>query len=69
MFLQQVFCDNSQSFDLEAKINANTFQNVNYIWQKSADGGFSWLDLTAATTDPTLKVLERLIKTMINTDL
>lgn len=50
-------CDNSQSFDLEAKINANTFQNVNYIWQKSTDGGFSWLDLTAATTDPTLKVL------------
>ena len=48
-------CDNSQSFELEAKINANAFQNINYIWQKSTDGGFSWIDLTAATTDPILK--------------
>ena len=50
-------CDNSQSFELEAKINVNTFQAINYIWQKSTDGGFSWIDLTAATTDPILKFL------------
>jgi gliding motility-associated-like protein len=49
-------CDNSQSFELEAKINANAFQNINYIWQKSTDGGFSWIDLTSATTDPVLKI-------------
>ena len=39
-------CDNSQSFILTAQMSSNTFQNVNFIWQKSTDGGNTWSNLT-----------------------
>lgn len=50
-------CDNSQSFTLTAQMSANTFQNVNYIWQKSTDGGTSWFDLTSPSSNPNLNIL------------
>ena len=50
-------CDNSNNFTLTAQLSSNTFQKVNFIWQKSTDGGNSWFDLTPATSNPNLNVL------------
>lgn len=50
-------CDNSNNFTLTAQLSSNTFQNVNFIWQKSTDGGNTWFDLTPATSNPNLNVL------------
>ena len=50
-------CDNSQSFILTAQMSSNTFQNVNFIWQKSTDGGNTWANLTGATSNPNITIL------------
>ncbi|PPZ90895.1 hypothetical protein C3729_10765 [Cloacibacterium normanense] len=49
-------CDNSQSFILTAQMSSNTFQNVNFIWQKSTDGGNTWSNLTGATSNPNITI-------------
>ena len=49
-------CDNSQSFQLNANINTNTFLNVNFIWQKSTDGGITWVNVMGPSTNPTLNI-------------
>ncbi|WDT68280.1 T9SS type B sorting domain-containing protein [Cloacibacterium sp. TD35] len=49
-------CDNSQNFILTAQMSANTFLNVNYIWQKSSDGGNTWINLTGATSNPNITI-------------
>ena len=49
-------CDNSQSFILTAQMSSNTFQNVNFIWQKSTDGGNTWVNLTGATSNPNITI-------------
>ena len=49
-------CDNSQAFQLTANLSTNTFLNVNYIWQKSSDNGFSWVDLTIPTSNPVVNI-------------
>ena len=38
-------CDNSLGFQLKAQISAGTYTTPNYIWQKSTDGGNTWVDL------------------------
>lgn len=50
-------CDNSQNFILTAQMSSNTFQNVNFIWQKSTDGGNTWTNLTGATSNPSITIL------------
>ena len=49
-------CDNSQSFILTAQMSSNTFQNVNFIWQKSTDGGNTWTNLNGATSNPNITI-------------
>ena len=49
-------CDNSLGFQLKAQISAGTYTTPNYIWQKSTDGGNTWVDLTLATTNPVINI-------------
>jgi hypothetical protein len=49
-------CDNSLGFQLKAQISAGTYTTPNYIWQKSTDGGNTWVDLTLATTNPIINI-------------
>lgn len=48
--------NNSKNVVLTAQLSSNTFLNANYIWQKSIDGGINWTDISAASSDPNLKV-------------
>ena len=49
-------CDNSLGFQLTANISAGTYSVPNFIWQKSTDGGNTWVDLTLATTNPVINI-------------
>lgn len=49
-------CDNTLGFQLTAKISAGTYTSPNYIWQKSIDGGNSWVNLTTATANPNINI-------------
>lgn len=49
-------CDNSLGFQLQAQISAGTYATPNYIWQKSTDAGKTWVDLTVATTNPSVNI-------------
>jgi hypothetical protein len=54
---------------LKAQISAGTYTTPNYIWQKSTDGGNTWIDLTLATTIMLLIFPQVRIKIMIYIDL
>lgn len=49
-------CDNSLGFQLTANISAGTYSVPNFIWQKSTDGGNTWIDLSSASTNNVLNV-------------
>ncbi len=49
-------CDNSLGFQLTAQISAGTYTTPSYIWQKSTDGGNTWVNLTSATTNPIINI-------------
>jgi gliding motility-associated-like protein len=52
-------CDNSQGFQLTANGAESTYLIVNYIWQKSSDGGMTWQDLSPPTSNPQINILAR----------
>ena len=49
-------CDNSLGFQLTANISAGTYSVPNFIWQKSTDGGNTWIDLSSASTNNVLNI-------------
>ncbi len=49
-------CNPSQEITLSAQMSSNTFANVNFIWQKSSDGGNTWANITSETNNPNLIV-------------
>ncbi len=49
-------CNPYQNVTLSAQMSSNTFSNVNFIWQKSIDGGNTWTNITSSTNNPDLVV-------------